>query len=311
MVLEGNIHLAVAEPILFCEFETAEILSSVLQGLLLNKNDQTGLIIASPNGLKIVAEKSKSLQAKAYIKSELLDTFQLRSELLPSQTNHSDYSFAATLPDSSAADSLEFAVNLSVLYECVTLFGEMESSHYKLSLTYYDIGDPLTLRLEDEANGIWTDCEIRTIETSPLAEFNFRSEPIACRAMVKSVHLKEFISDLDYIKDEADVMVSMSPDAPHFSIGAKGDVFNWAIEIPKDSGIEIISSFECESPQQFLYHADFFKRCFKSISRSGQVNFRINSLGILSMQFVLKCVAKSSERAWIEFLICPTTVPED
>lgn len=81
---------------------------------------QSAIFCASEEGLKVTVEQNKCVQASAYIPCG----------------NFWDYTI-------SSSDTVEFKVNLSVLTECLNIFGSEEESSVKIF--YKSNGAPLII----------------------------------------------------------------------------------------------------------------------------------------------------------------------
>ena len=121
-----------------CKANSAEILISMLQSILLDKDqvihahttycryfvsqsfcEQVALCSITEAGMKFTVEKSHVLQVKAYLKRLPFQEFAL----------------------AQGVESIEFSLNLSVFLQCLQVFGQ--SSH--LELSYAGQGHPLSI----------------------------------------------------------------------------------------------------------------------------------------------------------------------
>ncbi|XP_009466391.1 PREDICTED: cell cycle checkpoint protein RAD1-like, partial [Nipponia nippon] len=110
---------------------------------------------AMANGLRVTVEDTKCIQANAFIQAEILQEFAAQEE------------------------SVMFWINLSVLLNCLTIFGisSLPGTSTALRMCYHGYGYPLMLFLEE--GGVVTVCKINTQEPDELLDFDF------CR----SIHL--------------------------------------------------------------------------------------------------------------------------
>jgi hypothetical protein len=72
-------------------------------------------------GIKVTVEKSKTLQARAYLKKAMFSDWSMR--------------------DSGELENVVIQINLTILLQCLTIFG----SNAHLELTLQEEGDPLSL----------------------------------------------------------------------------------------------------------------------------------------------------------------------
>jgi len=260
-------------PVFSCRVDSTEVLLSILQTILLDK-DQIAICSVTSAGMKFTVERSKVLQVKAYLKSSIFREFRLLQNV----------------------DSVEFSLNLSILLQCLQIFGE--ASHMELS--YLGAGHPVSLILEDQ--GVITQCQIRTLDAMGPIDFNFRSSPIVSRAIVKSELLKEALAELEPPGGSI-VQIRMSPEASFLSMAVNGDSCSAQVDFPSDGqSNDVFTAFECKEAVTNSYKLNLIRPCVKVLAKSEQTNIRMNSVGMLSMQHVIP--AEDGNTNWIEFLIC-------
>ena len=114
------------------------------------------------------------------------------------------------------AHEQSFNLNLSVLIECLNIFG---GGNTTMRMCYAGYGHPLTLVLEE--GGIVTDCSIRTLEPEQPNEIDIRATEIPSNIIMKSQWLAEVFSELD-VSSEV-IKIHISPDKPYFRITTDGD----------------------------------------------------------------------------------------
>jgi hypothetical protein len=69
--------------------------------------------------------------------------------------------------------------------------------------------------------------------------------------------------------------------------------------------------FECKEETTFTYNLNLFKSCQKAVNRADQVNIRMNEIGMLSMQCVIRPPNNPSTQNWIDFLLYPESLDMD
>jgi len=113
----------------------------------------------SSNGLKFIVEQSKSLEAKVFLQCGIFQEFFYADD-----------------------EQTSFRINLTMLLECLNIFGN--SATTTLRMSYAGYGSPLVLMLED--GGVLTDCSIRTMEPEEPLHIDIRSTEIPSNIIMKS-----------------------------------------------------------------------------------------------------------------------------
>ncbi|XP_033123280.1 cell cycle checkpoint protein RAD1-like isoform X2 [Anneissia japonica] len=155
--------------ILIATIDNAKNISNVLKAIL-SKDKELATIFATENGLKVTVEDSKCVQANAFLQAAIFQSYVIRE------------------------DSVTFKISLSVLQECLTIFGggSSQGGNPALKICYAGYGSPLLLMLEE--NGVLTDCSIKTLEPDETLDFNFTSANVINKIIMKSDFPRE--SDL-------------------------------------------------------------------------------------------------------------------
>uniref|UniRef100_A0A672YYT9 RAD1 homolog (S. pombe) n=1 Tax=Sphaeramia orbicularis TaxID=375764 RepID=A0A672YYT9_9TELE len=104
--------------------DNARNLSNILRAIAFKDH---AIFSATPNGLKVTVEDSKCMQANAFIQAEIFQEFTIREDLVG------------------------FQVNLTVLLDCLNIFGgtTVTGVSTTLRMCYRGYGYPLTLFLEE------------------------------------------------------------------------------------------------------------------------------------------------------------------
>ena len=210
--------------ILIAKMDNAKNLSSLLRAIHFK---DVATIFISNNGLKITVEESKYLQASAFVQASVFQEYTFNEE------------------------SATFRINLTVLIECLHIFGTTKDGGggvTALKMCYGGHGCPLKLLLVEEG-GILTDCSINTQEPEDIVDFNFNNEDVVNKIIMKSTCLKDAFQELDMTSEV--IQILMSPDAPHFRISTFGHCGSSHVDYCKDS--EMIETFDCQQSQSNRY----------------------------------------------------------
>uniref|UniRef100_A0AAX7VFS5 RAD1 homolog (S. pombe) n=1 Tax=Astatotilapia calliptera TaxID=8154 RepID=A0AAX7VFS5_ASTCA len=110
--------------VLVANLDNARNLSNILKAITFKDH---AIFTATTNGLKVTVEDSKCLQANAFIQAEIFQEFTIREDLVA------------------------FQINLTVLLDCLNIFGGTTTPGVStaLRMCYRGYGYPLTLFLEE------------------------------------------------------------------------------------------------------------------------------------------------------------------
>ncbi|CAF1115424.1 unnamed protein product, partial [Brachionus calyciflorus] len=129
--------------LLFAKLDNARILFNLAKAVNFKEH---AVFCALDSGLKISCEDAKCTQGIAFVHTDLFQEYSVKE------------------------DCVCIKINLTVLIECLNIFGSVVNSiPTALKICYEGYGHPLTLLLED--NGIITECNIRTMEADSLVNF--------------------------------------------------------------------------------------------------------------------------------------------
>ena len=239
---------------------------------------EVATVFISANGLKVTVEEGKYVQASAFIQSSIFQEYHFVEE------------------------SATFQINLSVLLECLHIFGASTSKEYgsytALKMCYAGHGTPLQLLLAED-DGVITDCSITTQEPEELVDFNFSSADVVNKIIMKSVALRDAFQELDMTSEF--IQIIMSPDTPYFRISTFGNTGSAHIDYPNDS--DMVETFECEKVQSNRYKTSLLKPSTKSLLLSNKVSIRMDDKGFISLQYMI--LNEDGQICFVEYLCSP------
>lgn len=256
--------------VLFAKIDNARHVSNILKAIHFK---ETATVFASSMGFKVTVEDSKCVQANAFIQEGLFHEFVVKE------------------------DQINFKINLTVLLECLTIFGGTAGVTTSLKMCYEGYGCPLVLVLEED--GVLTDCSIKTLEPDEILDFNFCSTNVINKIIMKSECLKEAFSELDMTSDILQFL--MSPDPPHFRLSTFGNAGSTHSDFPKES--DMMESFQCTQTQTNRYKISLLKPSVKALSLSTRVSIRTDNRGFLSLQYMIK--NEDGQVCFVEFYCAP------
>ncbi|KAG8235409.1 hypothetical protein J437_LFUL018628 [Ladona fulva] len=221
---------------------------------------ETATCFGTENGLKVTVEDGKSIQANAFIQSDMFQEFSL------------------------SEDTVTFQINLTVFVECLNIFGPAHNpgTTTALKMCYEGYGHPLKILLEE--GGVITDCSLKTQEPNEIMDFGFTNSNILNKIILRSECLKEVFSEIDASSDTIELF--LSPDPPYFRITSISLTVESQVEIPKDS--EMIESFQCTTVAISRYKYSHIKPSLKALALSTKVSIRTDDRGLLCFQYMIK-----------------------
>lgn len=257
--------------LVYAKLDNAKILHQLVKSV--NFKDHA-IFCALENGFKISCEDAKCTQGIAFVHSSLFQEYSVKEECVC------------------------IRINLSILIECLNIFGSMGGVTTALKICYEGYGHPLVLFLED--NGIITECSLKTMEAESLVNFEFDVDKIISKVVMKSECLKEALHEIEASNDIIEIVISKEKN--QFRLSSFGIIGDTHIDVPNDS--DFIEIFECKETQDFRYKLNFVKNSLKALAASNKVSIRIADTGVMCIQFLIP-VPEMSKMAFVEFYFCP------
>ncbi|KAH6573569.1 hypothetical protein BASA50_004035 [Batrachochytrium salamandrivorans] len=258
-------------------------------------------------GMRLTAEDSRTVQAKAYLPKSLFREFKLSDN--------------TTLdPD----EELSFMVDIRMLTDCLSIFGAQQqpgssstngddymqqpqhtsyatqqSSPVSLQLSYPRNGGELTLMLKD--GNVVTACSLATYDNEPITDLHmsFGDRRTVGKIIMKSDWLKTAFAELD--STSSDLTLAISPQHPFFRISASGLAGESQLDYPRDT--EVLESFNCTMATVNKYKFTMLHPCMKALGISAKTSIRVNEIGILSMQFMIQLT--TSQISFVDYIVLP------
>ncbi|XP_028828715.1 cell cycle checkpoint protein RAD1 isoform X2 [Denticeps clupeoides] len=258
--------------VLAAALDNVRNLSNILKAISFKDH---AVFTATRDGLKVTVEDSKCLQANAFIQTDVFQEFALREE------------------------SVGFQVNLTVLLDCLAIFGCSSAPGVStaLRMCYNGYGYPLTLYLEE--GGVVTVCKINTQEPEEPIDFDFCSTNVTNKVILQSESLKEAFSELDMTSEV--LQITMSPSQPFFRLSTFGNSGNAHYDYPKDS--DMMELFQCTKTQTNRYKMSLLKSSTKALALSCKASVRTDSRGFLSLQYLVR--SDDGQICFVEYYCCP------
>ncbi|XP_050185798.1 cell cycle checkpoint protein RAD1 [Myiozetetes cayanensis] len=196
-------------------------------------------------------------------------------------------------------ESVMFRINLSVLLDCLTIFGtsSLPGTSTALRMCYRGYGYPLMLFLEE--GGVVTVCKINTQEPEELLDFDFCSTKVVNKIILQSEGLREAFAELDMTSEV--LQITMSPDKPYFRLSTFGNAGSAHLDYPKDS--DLMEAFHCNQTQTNRYKISLLKPSTKALALSCKVSIRTDAQGFLSLQYMIR--NEDGQICFVEYYCCP------
>ncbi|CAI9724798.1 cycle checkpoint RAD1-like [Octopus vulgaris] len=157
---------------------------------------------------------------------------------------------------------------------------------------------PSTSKILEE-DGVLTDCSIKTMEPEEVLDFDFCTENVVNKIIMKSECLREAFSELDMTSSVLEFL--LSPDPPYFRMSTFGNAGRTHSDFPRDS--DMIESFQCQATQTNRYKISLLKPSVKALTISSRVSIRVDKRGFLSLQFMIK--NEDGQVCFVEFYCVP------
>lgn len=268
-----------------CRLDNAKEVQTLLTCLVDGtKKDQHALCEARPDGLTfLVASRNKTTQVSGTLPRHLFGAFEC---------------------DVGG----RFCLNLTLLIDCLGMFGPMAAANTSLTMAYLDAECRFRLTLEEQ--GVFTSCDIRVLDGnveddagsdwSSLAS-SFRERAEVFKAIIRSENLREALHELRDLTGANTAHVVVSPGPPHFQLSAHGSVGKLEIEFPRNSNL--FDLFECEAPATFKYQLEALLQGMRAIAVSEETYFRISPEGIMCIQHQVN--SSCGMPLYVDFLMVP------
>ncbi|KRX70316.1 Cell cycle checkpoint protein RAD1 [Trichinella sp. T6] len=179
----------------------------------------TGTVFFTENGMKITVEDYQYVQANVFVQRAMFNDYVL------------------------VGSGIDFRIKLPMLCECLNFLGSSTSGNGpRLELSYMRDGAPLRLILEE--CGVVTDCRIKTLRPEDYVEFDFSTDKITCKVIMKPDFLRDAFLDVDSSSEYLELKIDADKG---FTIAATGPTGDVKTEFPRNS--DVIEIFSCNESQ--------------------------------------------------------------
>jgi cell cycle checkpoint protein len=265
---------------------SAKTLTNVLQCLNdSGQKDQLALCVISSDGLRVTVEDmGKCLQANVHFPPPLFDEFEF----------------------SEKNDCLEFRISLSLLLECLQIFGTANLGFTSVQMSCL-VEEPETFNIILEEEGIVTECAISIQEGEESdIDYNatFRSSDELNKLIIKSDCLRDAFTELAETPGATSISVLISPTAPFFRLTADGSIGSCRIDFTKTS--ETFRHFQSDQEQEQRYKLTFLEMSLRGLSVAKETFLRMNEDGLLCVQHSV--IEEGGHQFFMDFVLFPEDV---
>lgn len=298
----------------------------------------TGTLVFSKSGIQIEVEYKRVLQATAYLANSLFEEWNYQPVKRNTQeddeeTDDSDESAEIDIDLSILNEVLsiygssggwsggrnKWRNNDDRGYDedeprgpLDRYFGSRNKKTTSLRMSYLGEGHPLRLLLAESAEGPTTVCQIHTLQSERRMELAFDDEDKIVKIIMKSSWLKDALSEIDSTCDYVSIICNppqkitgtakgrtAEAEVPIFRIEAKSIRGTVEMDYPNDR--EVLEFFECGQSMRFHYSFDVLHHAIRALAVSVKVSIRIDSEGVMSLQFLMPTGPSNERRTWMEF----------
>lgn len=262
----------------------------------------------SENGLRYIAEESKSFQANAYIKKEFFSTYHIR------------------VPGDEPM--INFSVNLNSFTELLSAFLDNELS--TMNIVYYgnrncivftyiqtDSGDVPSNRtkqntidgeLDDDglAGEIATEYFMQTMQSVDPIEFRIDSPQLLNSVILNASDFHSVINDFDRTIEGLEININDK----RIRMKTVGVLQCRAVaKFPQ--GSDIFSKYESHQPSSFVYNFKFFKHMLKSLALATKISLQTHVDGMIRVQLMMRTEDDQDISAYMEYFVVPRIPDEE
>lgn len=203
----------------------------------------------------MTVEDAKCVQANAFVKTEIFEEFFLKP--------------SAEVEDEEGSGDLSFAVNLSVVLECLQMLSGDQPSH-TVKLCYLGFGHSLEILMEED--GVISDSQIKTSEADENLDFNFANAKIVSKIIMHSSYLKEVFSELDNSSDHIEFIINPSDET--FRVRTIGPAGECEISVPSSS--DMVEHFNCTNVSKARFNLSLLRNGLKPLAFSDKVVTKVS-----------------------------------
>lgn len=237
-----------------------------------------------------------------------------------------------------ADSAVRLRLNLSLLLDCLNIFGSSSAERFSASvqIRYAGDGHPLVVRLRDgEADSV---CELCTLDCADAddTDFQFHAHEMVNMAVVDSEALRDALAELDY-GGATTAELRLAPEPPRFRLSSpawtvglggaregdgdgEGDAL-CTVELadPTDRRTDTFQAFQSKRMQIASYKLEHLARCVKALGLSESCKVEMNAQGMVSIMCRMRGGAEMGaadrtgvlDRCFVEFVVVAQEIEEE
>ncbi|KAL5119767.1 checkpoint clamp complex protein Rad1 [Pleosporales sp. CAS-2024a] len=315
------------------------------------------------DGLKFAVSEGSSMEASTSLDKSLFTTYTFHAPA-PQRADISD----SDDPDDDAPSGPTFQVSLPALLETLQIFGLTDPNtsrppwardnafatstaffnnvlgvHNTCRITYHREGAPLSLVLSEAS--IRTTCDLSTYEPQYTEEIPFDRRSVVMKVIMPGSCLYDALSELSSTSpDKLTMYVKTLDGKPFFALSATGTLGSARVEFNNhsqpsrhtaggvpDQQTSLLETFLLSHPSDLLrqsYKFALIQKAARAMSLGRKVSIRMDSQGVLSLQFMVdmdaaaaagaaragggtEAVSNTDKLSFINFVIVPLIEDDD
>lgn len=241
----------------------------------INFNENANLVITE-DGLKVVVEESRYVQASFYVTRACFSEYRLLSN-----------------------EEVSIRLNLTVVTDCLSIFANPECS---MKILYKGSGAPLVLILEQhDGDDLITEVSIKTKNGEEHMEFDIDEEDDHYNSLIiRGADFSNLFNDINKSVEQLEILISQKP--PYFCLTSLGAMEEEShMEIAKSSDMFI--TYYCANDTKARYKMSHLRLAMKALTIATKVALRTDQTGLLGLQIMV--VSEEEAQIYIEYFITP------
>lgn len=247
----------------------------------INFNEDANIII-SQDGLKVIVEEAKYVQAFLYVTKNCFSEYLLGDD-----------------------EEVHIRVSLKMVTDCLGIFADANCS---IKLYYKGHGAPFVMVLEQHGDDdLIQEVSLKTKNVEENLEFELDTQDKRyTKLILRGVEFSNLLNEVNRAAEELEIFISPKP--PHFRLTTLGVVQAESnLEVAKTS--DMFVSYLCQAETLAKYKMSHIRLAMKALAISQQVALQTDSSGLLQLQ--IKLMAEGDANIFLEHYITPLVDESD
>ncbi|EGG23883.1 exonuclease [Cavenderia fasciculata] len=254
------------EAIWVAKSDNAKTLATILQTIVFKpedskKKDSVNITVEfNEEGMKFIVEHGKEYQASVFFQSSFFKTYNY---------------------DRNTRDFYRFKLNLSMLLDCLNIFGSYPG-HDRLvpiQFFYWDTPTPFNMILED--SGVNTTCQFKIMDTESPEFFNL-DDIQNNNVVISSEHLLDAFGTLDFKSPEIRIKLGLNegPDKDLLILSSTSSESTFISTCKQ----KLFDFCDCKYDLEFNYALSHIQPCVKALATAKSTRVTVGVNGLLRFQ---------------------------